>query len=117
MYQNLTRNQDFLSLLPCRYSLSWTRVFRHALRTKCLYSELFWSTFFPHFPTFGLNTVYLSVFNPNVGKCVKNADQNNSKCGNFFPAWCSCILNWFPVICQSALFPFSWVNRVNSFWS
>ena len=117
MYQNPTRNQDFLSLLPCRYSLSWTRVFRHALRTKCLYSELFWSTFFRHFPTFGLNTVYLSVFNPNVGKCGKNADQNNSKCGHFFPAWCSCILNWFPVICQSALFPLSWVNRVNSFWS
>ena len=72
---------------------------------------------FRHFPTFGLNTVYLSIFNPNVGKCGKNADQNNSKCGHFFPAWCSCILNWFPVICQSALFPLSWVNRVNSFWS
>ena len=27
----------------------------HALRKKCPYSELFWSAFFSHFPTFGLN--------------------------------------------------------------
>ena len=26
-----------------------------SLRKKCPYTELFWSAFFPHFPTFGLN--------------------------------------------------------------
>ena len=26
-----------------------------SLRKKCLYSELFWSAFFPHFSAFGLN--------------------------------------------------------------
>ena len=29
---------------------------RVALRKKCLYLELFWYAFFPHFPAFGLNT-------------------------------------------------------------
>ena len=43
---------------------------------------LLWSTFFPPFPAFGLNmeryeVSYLSVFSPIVGKCQKNADQNN----------------------------------------
>ena len=37
-----------------------------SLRKKCPYSELFWSAFFPHCPTFGLNTV--TVFGPNVAK-------------------------------------------------
>ena len=32
-----------------------------ALRKKCPYSELFWSTFFSHFHAFGLNTVRYSV--------------------------------------------------------
>ena len=44
-----------------------------ALHTKCKYSELFWSAFFPHFP----------VFCPNAGKCRKNADLNNSEYGLF----------------------------------
>ena len=26
---------------------------QHTLRKKCLYLELFWSAFFPHFPVFG----------------------------------------------------------------
>ena len=38
-----------------------------------MYLKLFWSAFFPHFPTFGLNT----------GKCGKNEDQNNFKYGHF----------------------------------
>ena len=56
------------------------------LRKKCPYSELFWSVFFPHFPSFGLNmerNLYFSVFSPNVGKCGKNADHNNSEYGLF----------------------------------
>ena len=40
------------------------------MRKECPYSELFWSSFFPHFPAFGLPTErYLG----------KNADQNNSE--------------------------------------
>ena len=38
--------------------------------------------FFPHFPAFGLNTNRY-VFNPNAGKCGKNAEQNNSEYGQF----------------------------------
>ena len=48
-------------------------ILTHSLRKKTSYSELFWSAFSPHFP----------VFNPNVGKCGKNADQNNSEYGHF----------------------------------
>ena len=32
------------------------------LRETCSYSKLFWSTFFPHFPAFGLNTERYAVF-------------------------------------------------------
>ena len=42
---------------------------KRPLRKKSLYSELFWSAFFPDFP----------VFTPNAGKSWKNADQNNSE--------------------------------------
>ena len=49
--------------------------FMISLDKKCLYSELFWSAFFPHFPAFGLNT--------DAGKCGKNADQNTSEYGLF----------------------------------
>ena len=30
-----------------------------------------------------MDTLYLSVFSPNAGKCGKNADQNNSEYGHF----------------------------------
>ena len=43
------------------------------LRKRCLYLELFQSSFFPYFPGFGLNTrdtLYLSVFNPNAGEML-----------------------------------------------
>ena len=53
------------------------------LHKKSPYLELFCSVFFPHFPAFGLNTEYLSVFSPNAGKCGKNADQNYSEYGHF----------------------------------
>ena len=71
-----------------RKSIMVALTLKSALRKKCPYSELFWSAFFPHFPAFGLNTKrrdteYLSVFSPNVGKCGKNADQNNSEYGHF----------------------------------
>ena len=59
-------------------------VFSTPLRKKCTYSELFWSAFFTHFPAFELNTErYGEIFSPNAGKCVKNADQNNSEYGLF----------------------------------
>ena len=57
-----------------------------SLGKKCPYSEFFWSAFFQHFPTFGLNTLYLSLFSPNPGKCAKNAGQNNSEYGHFLPS-------------------------------
>ena len=57
------------------------------LRKKPPYSELFWSTFFPHFPAFGLNTERYSVFSPNAGKRGKNADQNNSQYGLFLRSY------------------------------
>ena len=47
------------------------------LHKKSLYLELFWSAFFPRFPTFGLDTKrygvsiridYLSILGPNAGK-------------------------------------------------
>ena len=50
--------------------------FRITLRKKCLYSELFWSVFFPHSVRIRRDTEYK--------KCGKNADQNNSKCVNSF---------------------------------
>ena len=41
-----------------------------ALRKKSLYSELFWSTFFPDFPALGLNTIspYSIRMRENSGK-------------------------------------------------
>ena len=42
---------------------------------KSTSSDLFWSSFFPDFPAFGLKT----SFSPNAGKTGKNADQNKSE--------------------------------------
>ena len=53
------------------------------LHKKCPCSDLFWSTFFPHFPVFGLNMERYGVFSQNGGKCGKNADQDNSEYGHF----------------------------------
>ena len=68
---------NFLSISVFSYRV------RHTLRKKSSYSELFCSAFFPDFPAFGLNTLYLSVFSPNAGKCGKNEEQNNSEYGLF----------------------------------
>ena len=60
-----------------------TRYF--SLRKNCLYSELFWSAFFPYFPHsdwIRRDTKYLFAFSPNAGKYGKNADQNNSEYGH-----------------------------------
>ena len=49
----------------------------------------------PHFPAFGLNTLYLSIFSPNARispysvRTWRNADQNNSEYGQFLPE-CMC---------------------------
>ena len=52
--------------------MKWVNIERHwrkTLRKKSPYSELFWSSFFPHFPTFGLNTERYSVrMRENAGK-------------------------------------------------
>ena len=52
------------------------------MRKKCLYLELFcWSAFFPHSDWIRWDTEYPSVFSPDLGKCRKNAEQNNSDYG------------------------------------
>ena len=53
------------------------------LRKKFPYSGLFWSAFFPHFPSFGLNTERYEVSLRIQSKCGKNVDQNNSGYGHF----------------------------------
>ena len=60
-----------------------------SLRKKCPYSELFWSSFFPHFRAFGLSQ-YSVRMRENTGKMqtriIRNADiscavnNNDSKC-------------------------------------
>ena len=55
------------------------KIQEHHAGKKFPHLELFWSAFFTHFPTFGLNTERYTVFSPNVGKCGKNVDQNNSE--------------------------------------
>ena len=47
------------------------------------YSGLYFSHIFPHSDWKRRDTPYLSVFNLNVGKCGKIADQNNSEYGQF----------------------------------
>ena len=47
------------------------------------YSELFWSAFVPHFPTFGLNTERCGVSLRIHSECEKNTGQNNSEYGHF----------------------------------
>ena len=37
-------------------------LWKFTLRKNCPYSELFWSTFFPHFPSFRLTMERYSVF-------------------------------------------------------
>ena len=58
------------------------------LPKKCPYSELFWSTFFPHFPTFGLNTdrysPYLVRIRANVGKMRTRITPNTD---TFYAVW------------------------------
>ena len=60
-----------------------------SLRKKCPYLELFWSSFFPHFPAFGLCQYSVRMWE-NTGKMgtriIRNADtfyavnNNDSKC-------------------------------------
>ena len=95
MKQKLKKLQNLCSYtnsqnnsFPCKENITFMLLikFQLTLRKKSPYSELSWSTFFPHFPAFGLNkkdTPYLSVFSPNAGKCGNNADQNNSEYRHF----------------------------------
>ena len=52
-------------------------IISNTLLKKCPYSGLFWSEIFPHLDF---------VFSLNAGKCVKNADQNNSPNTDIFYA-------------------------------
>ena len=47
------------------------------------YSVRHFSHIFPHSDWIRRDTLHLSVFNSNAGKCGKNVDQNNSECGQF----------------------------------
>ena len=82
-------NIMFSSLYPMSYNNITVSSNKNTTnRKKCLYSELFWSAFFPHFLAFDWirrDTWYLSLFSPNAEKCRKNADQNNSEYGHFLP--------------------------------
>ena len=60
---------------PGRYSSHSIRYLSR--RKKCPYSKLFRSVFSLHFPTFGLNTLSVSV------QMRENADQNNSEYRHF----------------------------------
>ena len=60
-----------------KFSTSWSK-----LRKNCPYSELFWSVFFSHFSTFGLNTERYSVSLRIQSESV-NLHQNNSEYGHF----------------------------------
>ena len=54
--------------------ITFQTVDSQTLRKKCLYSELFWSAFFPHFLAFGPNTERYGVsllLGPNARKCGK----------------------------------------------
>ena len=63
------------------------------LREKCPYSELFWSPFFPKFPTFRLDTERYEV-----GKCGKNVDHYNSEYGCFLRSVVRCVFYFWPHI-------------------
>ena len=43
---------------------------------KCRYSQLFWPTFFPHFPAFGLNT---ERFSPYLVRMRENARKMRTR--------------------------------------
>ena len=60
----------------CRTFLTYITV-RYTLLKKCLCLELFWSTFFPHFPAFGLNTEIYSVLriSPHSARMRENAGK------------------------------------------
>ena len=57
------------------------------MRKKCPYLELFWSSFFLHFPAFGLNTVRYSLSLRIQSELREDAgkmhNQNNSEYGHF----------------------------------
>ena len=65
-----------MDLEPAFYRLSYTsQVFTPG--KKYPYSELFWFTFFPHFPAFGLNTERYGVSFRIQSECKKMLE----KCG------------------------------------
>ena len=71
------------------WRLLWCNVYfimnelKWPLRKKSPYLELFWSTFFPQFAAFGLNTERYGLSLRIQSKCRKNADQNNSEYRHF----------------------------------
>ena len=57
----------------------------HCIKSVCIrsYSGPHFSCIFLHSDRIRRDTEYLSIFSPNVGKCRKNADQNNSEYRHF----------------------------------
>ena len=53
------------------------------MHKKCPYSKLFWSTFFPHIPAFGLNTERYEVSLRIQSECGNIRTRNNSVFGHF----------------------------------
>ena len=54
----------------------------NALRKRCLYLELFWSAFFPHFLAFGLNTERYGVSFRIQSECGKIREKCGPKTPN-----------------------------------
>ena len=70
-----------IKLDECR---TYWEVVTWALREKCAYSELFWSPFFLHFPTFGLNTDRYSVSLRIQFECGKIRTRITSTMDTFY---------------------------------
>ena len=58
------------------------------------YSGPHFSHIFPYSDSIRRNVPYHSIFTPNVGKCGKNADQNNSEYGHFLRSVTSTDVDW-----------------------
>ena len=57
-----------------------------SVRIRCYFGPHF-SRIFSHSDRIRRDTLYLSAFSPNAGRCRKNADQNNSKYGHILRSW------------------------------
>ena len=85
-YVDFPARFDFKIYIPEQFSRKTKFSLHRTQRKKCPYSELFWSSFSPHFSAFGLHTERYSVClrtQSECGKTQENADQNKSEYGHF----------------------------------